>query len=308
MIDFFTDVNRILQLSRIPVLVFLFMTNVACGQKKKKNKPNIIVIMTDDQGYASLECLGYKALKTPNINSLASASVSFTNFHQEMLCAPSRASLLTGRYSSRTGAWRTNVGRSIMRTEEKTIAEIYKENGYKTGLFGKWHLGDNYPYRPEDQGFDEVVSHKSGGVGQLADYWGNDYFDDVYYHNGKPEKYKGYCADVWFNEAMHFIKENKNNPFCVYLSSNTPHSPYNIADKYVKPFTEQGIPKKRAKFLGMITNLDENMGRFLRFLKEEGLDENTILVFTTDDGASAGAFETHDGSVDGFPVNGYMQV
>jgi arylsulfatase A-like enzyme len=273
--------------------------------QNQKNRPNVIVIMTDDQGYSHLSGQGHPDLETPNIDRFRDESVRFTNFHQELLCAPSRASLLTGRYSVRTGAWRTSAGRAIMRAEETTLAELFKDNGYKTAHFGKWHLGDNYPFRPEDQGFEEVVMHKSGGVGQIADFWGNDYFDDCYYHNSKLEKYKGYCADIWFGESMRFMKENKEKPFLIYLASNTPHSPYHIAENYVKPFTDKGIPKKRAQYYGMISNMDENMGRLLKFLEDEGLKENTIVVFTTDDGASAGAFDTHDGSVNGFPVNGF---
>ena len=268
-------------------------------------QPNVILIMTDDQGYSHLSCQGHPNIKTPNIDAFANDAIRFTDFHQEILCAPSRAALMTGRYSSRTGAWRTSAGRAIMRAEEVTIAEIFKNNGYKTGHFGKWHLGDNYPFRSQDQGFDEVVAHKCGGVGQISDYWGNDYFDDTYYHNGELKQYKGYCADVWFNETMRYIDEVKDEPFFIYLASNTPHSPYNIADKFVQPFLDAGVPKKRAQYYGMISNVDDNMGRLFNYLDENNLTENTIIVFTTDDGASGGSFDTHDGTVNGFPLNGF---
>lgn len=281
---------------------------VSCSSHKKQNKssrPNVILIMTDDQGYSNLGCQGHPNIKTPNIDKFAEDAISLTHFHTELLCAPSRAALMTGRYSARTGAWRTSAGRALMRSEEITIAELFKASGYQTGHFGKWHLGDNFPFRSEDQGFDEVVVHRSGGVGQLVDYWGNTYFDDTYCHNGKPEKYKGYCADVWFNETMRYIKEVKDEPFFIYLASNTPHSPYKVAPKYAEPYLKQGLPEKRANYFGMIANMDENMGRLLKFLDYEKLSENTIVVFTTDDGASAGAFNTHDKSVDGFPVDGF---
>ncbi|MCK4920229.1 MAG: arylsulfatase [Bacteroidales bacterium] len=282
------------------------LINASCNvTEPESSKPNVILILTDDQGYSHLGATGHPDLKTPNIDKFAEDAVRLTNFHQELLSAPSRASLLTGRYSARTGTWRTSAGRAIMRTEETTIAELLKAHGYKTAHFGKWHLGDNYPFRSEDQGFDEVVTHKAGGVGQISDYWGNDYFDDSYYHNGVLKKFDGYCADVWFNEARRYIKEVKSQPFFIYIASNTPHSPYNVAPEYVQPYLDMGIPKKTAQFYGMIANLDENFGRLLSFLDEEALSDNTIVIFTTDDGGSGGSFETHDGSVNGFPLNGF---
>ena len=164
--------------------------------------------MTDDMGN-NLGNLGNPWLKTPNIDKLSEESVLLTNFHQDLLCTPSRASLMTGKYSLRTGAWRTSLGRSNMRPEEITVAEVFQTNGYRTGSFGKWHLGDVWPFRSIDQGFEEAVNLNCGGIGQISDYWGNDYFDDVYYHNGKPQQYKGYCTDVFFDETIRFIKECK---------------------------------------------------------------------------------------------------
>ncbi|TKG93732.1 N-acetylgalactosamine-4-sulfatase precursor [Puteibacter caeruleilacunae] len=286
-------------------VLFFFTCSITDGLPSSSKRPNVILIMTDDQGYSNLGCQGHPVIKTPNIDKFAENAIQLTNFHQEILCSPSRSALMTGRYSARTGAWRTAAGRSIMKDNETTLAELFKSNGYKTAHMGKWHLGTNYPFRSMDQGFDEVVSHKSGGIGQIADYWGNDYFDDTYYHNGEPTKYKGYCADVWFNKTIDFIDSNKDNPFFVYLASNTPHSPYIVSEKYYKPYIDQNVPEKRAKYYGMITNLDDNMGNLLKYLNEEGLADNTIIVFTTDDGASGTSCNTHDGSVDGFPTDGY---
>jgi arylsulfatase A-like enzyme len=196
---------------------------------------------------------------------------------------------MSGRYSTRTGVWHTIMGRSLMSPNEVTVAEVFKAGGYRTGMFGKWHLGDNFPCRPQDQGFDEAFYHGGGGVGQGPDYWGNDYFDDTYFRNGKPEKVTGYCTDVWFADALEFIDRNRDRPFFIYLSTNAPHGPYLVADESWKPYAAKGVPETMARFYGMITNIDENMGRLTAKLKDRGLEENTILAFMTDNGTAAGA-------------------
>ena len=178
----------------------------------------------------------------------------------------------------------------MMRPEEVTLAEMFKGAGYKTGQFGKWHLGEAWPMRPMDQGFDEAVQLKTGGVGQVADYWGNDYLDDTYYHNGVPKPYKGYCTDVFFSEAMRYMKSVKDEPFFIYLAPNVAHVPFIVEEKYSKPFEEAGLTKKQAIFYGMIKNLDDNFGRLNAFLDAEGLSDNTVIVYTTDDGASGASF------------------
>lgn len=266
------------------LVLHIFLFSLLCLKAQKK--PNVIVIMSDDMGN-NLASVGNPWLKTPNVDRLHNQSIRLTNFHQAIMCTPSRTAMMTGKYSLRTGAWRTSVGRSHMRTEETTIAEVFKENGYATGQFGKWHLGDVWPFRASDQGFDESVNFKCGGISQISDYWGNDYFDDTYYHNDKPQKYEGYCTDVFFSETMRFIKETKDEkPFMVYLAPNVAHLPAIVADKYAKPWLEKGHNKKQSIFYGMITNLDENMGRLMHFLEAEGIADNTILVFTTDDGTA----------------------
>ena len=249
--------------------------------------------MTDDQGN-NLGYLGNPWLKTPNIDKFANEAVYLSNFHQAIMCTQSRANLLTGRYALRTGAWRTSVGRSNMRTEEITIAEVFKENGYKTGQFGKWHLGDVWPYRSVDQGFDETVNFKCGGISQISDFWGNDYFDDTYYHNEVPEQYEGYCTDVFFNETIRFIKDNQQEPFMIFLAPNIAHLPAIVANEYSKPWEDKGHNRKQAIYYGMLTNLDENMGRLMKALKETGVDENTIIVYTTDDGTAGYAAQFDD--------------
>jgi arylsulfatase A-like enzyme len=175
-----------------------------------------------------------------------------------------------------------------MRRDEVTLADLFSNAGYRTAMFGKWHLGDNYPMRPQDRGFQEVVYHGGGGITQTPDYWGNDYFDDTYYHNGKPEKFEGYCTDVFFSQATKFIESNTSRPFFVYLPTNVPHGPFNVDPKYSRPYLDKGVPGTMANFYGMIENADENVGRLLRRLKELGLEENTIFIFMSDNGTAAG--------------------
>lgn len=248
--------------------------------------PNVVLVVTDDQGYGDLSCHGNPILRTPNLDALHGQSVRLTDFHVGPTCAPTRASLMTGRYCNRTGVWHTIMGRSLLRRDEVTMADVFAAGGYQTGIFGKWHLGDNYPFRPQDRGFHEVLVHGGGGVGQTPDYWGNDYFDDTYLHNGLPEKHSGYCTDIWFDAAMRFIESNRNRSFFVYLATNAPHSPYNVSDRYSGPYQGKDVPN--ANFYGMIANLDENMGRLMGKLKSLGLDENTVLIFMTDNGTAAG--------------------
>lgn len=272
-------------MGRLLFIEFLLMaiTSAALAQQ-----PNVIVIMTDDTG----NNIGYQGnpyVTTPHIDSLATEGVSLSNFHQMPMCTASRAGLMSGQYAEHTGAWRTSLGRTMMRGDVYTIAEAFRDNGYATGHYGKWHLGDNWPMAPQDQGFNDVVGLRCGGIGQIADYWGNDYFDDTYYRNGKPEKFEGYCTDVFFNETMRFIREKKDEPFFIYLAPNITHLPLKVAEKYSKKHVDNGIDEKLAILYGMIDNLDENMGRLLACLKETGVDEKTIILMTTDDGVQGAA-------------------
>jgi arylsulfatase A-like enzyme len=253
----------------------------------KKKPPSVVLVLTDDQGYGDLACHGNPIVKTPNLDKLHARSTRLTNFHVSPTCSPTRAALMTGRYCNRTGVWHTVMGRSLLRKDEVTMADVFAAGGYRTAIFGKWHLGDNYPFRPQDRGFDEVLVHGGGGIGNTQDYWGNDYFDDTYFRNGKPEKFTGYCADVWFNEAMKFIEANRDRPFFCYLSSNTPHGPFRVAEKYSKPYRGRGV---KFNFYGMIANIDENMGRLMKKLKKLGIEDNTILIFMTDNGSSGGHY------------------
>lgn len=272
------------------LLLFGLVQNPLLAQLEtlQQAPPNVVLVMTDDQGYGDLSIYGNPELKTPNLDELARTSIQFTNFHSDPTCSETRAALLTGRYASRTGVWHTIMGRSILRRDETTLANLMENAGYATGIFGKWHLGDNFPYRPQDRGFQRVVVHGGGGVGQTPDYFGNDYFDDHYFHSGEAREFTGYCTDIWFGEGMKFIRENQTRPFFCYIPTNAPHGPYLVADHYKQPYLDMGIEEPRASFYGMIANIDENMGKLTQFLEEEGLAENTILIFMSDNGTAAG--------------------
>jgi arylsulfatase A-like enzyme len=252
-------------------------------------KPNVILIMTDDQGYGDLSCHGNPVLKTPHLDRLYHESIRLTDFHVSSFCTPTRAALMTGRYPARTGAYRTSSGRTMMHPEERTMAHWFAESGYRTGMIGKWHLGDSAPHRPQDRGFQDVVWHRCGGVGQASDYWGNDYFDDTYERNGKFEKFEGYCTDVWFSEAKRFIRENKDRPFFLYLAPNAPHGPYRVDPKWSEPYQQSVRWNNGAEFYGMVANIDHNLGLLREELDREGLSEDTIFIFMTDNGTANGA-------------------
>ncbi|WP_404310532.1 arylsulfatase [Neorhodopirellula lusitana] len=269
-------------------------------------KPNVVIVITDDQGYGDFGFTGNPAIQTPNIDKLSRQSTLLNNFHVDPTCAPTRSALMTGRYSDRVGVWHTVQGRSMLRRREVTMANVFEDNGYATGMFGKWHLGDCYPYRPEDRGFQHCVYHGAGGVGQAPDYWGNDYFDDTYIVNGKLQRFDGYCTNIWFDEGMKFIKDNKDKPFFAYIATNAPHAPYVCPEKYVKPY--EGNPQvSLPEFYGMITNVDENMAKLIALLDEEGLADNTVLVFMTDNGTAAGVKDGrgYDGGMRGSKTSEY---
>ncbi|WP_082379264.1 arylsulfatase [Pseudalgibacter alginicilyticus] len=284
---------------------------VSCKSEVKKKeistvneKPNVILIMVDDVGYGDIAAHGNEWIKTPNIDKLYAESIRLTDYHVSPTCAPTRAAIMTGHHNYRTGVFFTIKGRSLILEKEKTMAEIFKANGYNTAMFGKWHLGDNYPFRPQDKGFDDVLMHGGGGVGQTMDYWNNDYFDDTYVHNGKLKKYKGYSTDIWFKKAMQYIEKQKDKPFFCYLSTNAAHSPYWVDDKYSTPYKDnENIPN--AAFYGMITNIDENIGKLVEYLKSIDLMDNTILIFTADNGSAAGnKMGEGEDRLDGFIAKG----
>ncbi|MXX96662.1 MAG: arylsulfatase [Rhodothermaceae bacterium] len=285
-------------------LIFLNLAILlaGCVSPDPAPRPNVILVITDDQGYGDIGAHGNTAIHTPVLDRLHNESVRLTDFHVDPTCSPTRAALLTGRYSTRTGVWHTIMGRSLMAPEEVTLAELFAEVGYRTGMVGKWHLGDNYPLRPQDQGFQEAFYHPAGGVGQGPDYFGNDYFDDTYVRNGVLEETTGYVTDVWFDDALRFIGEHQHEPFFLYLATNAPHGPYFVEETYAAPYREAGFGDIMARFSGMITNIDDNMGRLLAELDSLGLSENTIFIFMTDNGSAEGwaNWREEEGSWEGF--------
>ena len=254
----------------------------------RKDAPNVVIVITDDQGYGDLSCHGNPVLKTPSLDAMYAESVRLTDYHVSPTCAPTRSSLQSGHWANRTGVWHTIMGRSMLRVGEPTIGEVFSNAGYATGMFGKWHLGDNYPFRPEDRGYTHVLRHGGGGVGQTPDFWDNAYFDDTYFLNGTPTKFKGYCTDVFFENAKQFITEQAeaNKPFVAYISTNAPHGPLHAPEASAEKYANQN--KKLANFFGMIDNIDSNVGQLRAFLAEKNLAENTIFIFTTDNGTAGG--------------------
>lgn len=250
--------------------------------------PNIVFVITDDQGYGDLGHTGNPVIKTPHIDALAAQSSSLTDYHVAPTCSPTRAALLTGHWTDRTGVWHTVNGRSMLRENEITLARMLKKAGYATGHFGKWHLGDNFPYRPEDRGFTEVYRHGGGGVGQTPDVWDNAYFDGHYFHNGRIVPAEGFCTDVFFEQARRFIREQAANKqrFFAYITTNAPHGPLHAPPRYLDLYPDQ--PPAIAAFFGMITNIDDNVGATRELLRELGVEENTLFIFTTDNGTATG--------------------
>ncbi|MEE2723192.1 MAG: arylsulfatase [Bacteroidota bacterium] len=285
-------------------LIFLILTitsvNVFGLKLPIKKKPNVIIIMTDDQGYPELSMHGNPILKTPNLDELGKSSVQFKNFHVTPMCAPTRGELLTGLDNAVNQLSNVSSGRALLKSGIPTMGNIFASNGYSTGIFGKWHMGSNYPYRPQDRGFEESVWFPSSHIGSVSDFWGNDYFDDTYWHNGKKQKYEGYCTDIFFSESKRFIEESidREKPFFAYISTNTPHGPlypkeedYKVLEKLFDKSElagEKGLKSRLVKYLAMIRNIDSNIGDLTDFLDDKGVIDDTIIIFLTDNGSTMG--------------------
>tara|TARA_B100000959_G_scaffold286151_1_gene363587 strand:+ start:2852 stop:4687 length:1836 start_codon:yes stop_codon:yes gene_type:complete len=275
-------------------LVTLAVLLAGCAQDpedtapERSIRPNIILVMTDDQGYGDLGMHDNPIVQTPVIDQLASESHRFTNFHVDPTCSPTRSALMSGQYSLRAGVWHTVMGRHMLSDRHHTLPEVLRDAGYNTAMVGKWHLGDTYPFRPQDQGFDHVLIHGGGGVGQAPDYWGNTQFDDTYFLNGESRHYPGFVTDVWFDEAIDYVRKNAggDEPFFLYVSTNAPHRPWRAPEEYIAPYRELGLEDGMAKFYAMITNLDDNMARLRAAMREVDIEDNTILMFMTDNGSA----------------------
>ncbi len=261
-------------------------------------QPNIILILTDDQGYGDVARHGNPILQTPNLDRLYDESVRFTDFHVSTTCAPTRSALMSGRHDFKNGVTHTILERERMSLKTTTLAQVLKSAGYTMGIFGKWHLGDEPEYRPNRRGFDEMFIHGCGGIGQTypgtcGDAPGNSYFDPVILHNGTFEKTSGYCTDVFFGQARQWIKTVKGRrPFFAYITPNAPHAPLNVPEQYEKLYAgklpQDKAGKNAAKFFGMVHNIDENVGKLLALLKEENLERDTLVIFMNDNGGTAG--------------------
>jgi arylsulfatase A-like enzyme len=248
-------------------------------------RPNVIIVLTDDQGLGDFSCYGNPVLRTPNLDRLHRQSIRLADFHVAPMCTPTRGQLLTGLDAVRNGATSVTGGRSFIRPSIATMPQMLAAAGYRTGLFGKWHLGDNYPHRPMDRGFQEAVYHLGWGFTSAPEF-ANTLFDGRYFHNGLEKKFPGHCTDFWFDQAMQWMRRRHEarEPFFCYLPTNAPHAPHDVAGKYSQPYEGKGP----AAFFGMIAQIDENMGRLESFLDETGLRDNTILIFMTDNGGTAG--------------------
>ena len=258
----------------------VFLAATLGGAAAAVTAPNVVLIMTDDQGYGDLSLHGNPHLRTPQIDALASQGVRFDRFFVNSFCAPTRAAVLTGRWPLRTGCHGVTHNREAMRAEEVTLAEALRGAGYRTGCIGKWHNGGQFPLTPQGQGFDEFFGFTGGHC--------NDYFDATLLRGARPERTHGYITDVLTAEAMKFISARKDAPFFCYVAYNAPHSPFQVPDAYFERFKARGFDDTVAAFYGMCENLDDNIGRLLAHLDREGLANDTIVVFLTDNGGTAG--------------------
>jgi len=311
-------------------ILIVFVVFNSCYSPIENKTPNVIIIMTDDQGFGDLGINQNPNIITPNIDKFANKSIQFNNFFVSPVCAPTRSSLMTGRYSLRTGVRDTYNGGAIMSNNETTIAEILKEANYATGIFGKWHLGDNYPFRPSEQGFDESLIHLAGGIGQVGDftnYFKGDtsYFDPILWKNNKQNQYEGYCSDIFAENAIEFIEKNKNNSFFCYLSFNAPHTPLQVPEKYYNMYKDldpelgfsddlsdfrmnEKDKEDARKIYGMVTNIDDNVGKVINKLKELKIEEETIIIFMTDNGPQQIRYNSSMKGRKGTVYNGGIRV
>jgi arylsulfatase/arylsulfatase A len=264
-------------------LVLLVLLIAGIHPLYAQKRPNILLIMTDDQGIGDVG-LHNNLLKTPNMDAIAAQGVELRQFIVNFNCSPTRASIMTGRDNYRTGVVGVTETSPLMKGSEVTIAKILSDAGYRTGLFGKWHLGDNYPMRPSDKGFQETLIHKGGGIGQASDPPGNSYFNPILQQNNISRQFQGYCDDIFADATISFIEKNRDKPFFAFYATNLPHFPLVVADKWADPYRKMGMHELNALTYGMIANVDANIGRLMAKLKELDIEDNTIVIFLSDNG------------------------
>jgi arylsulfatase len=282
-------------LTAIAVLLSVSLGGATAADPIAGKKPNIVFVLTDDQGYGDISAHGNPVLKTPNLDRLHAEGVRFTDFHVSPTCSPTRSALLTGRHEFKNGVTHTILERERLAPKATTLAQVLKAAGYTTGIFGKWHLGDEPDRWPDKRGFDEMFIHGCGGIGQsypgsCGDVPGNKYFDPIINHNGKFEKTKGYCTDVFFDQATKWIGsvKGKEKPFFCYITTNAPHGPLVVRSEDEARYKDKVKQANVAKFFGMIANIDDNVGKLLDKLKEWELEKDTLVVFMNDNGGTAG--------------------
>jgi arylsulfatase A-like enzyme len=282
--------------SFLPPFLFLLGMGV-CLLSAQTKKPNIIVVMPDDVGYGDYACFGNPVMRTPAVDAFRKESLLFTQFHLSPTCAPTRAALMSGRHEFKNGVTHTIFERERLSLETFTLPQMLKTAGYKNGIFGKWHLGDEEEYRPENRGFDEVYTHGAGGIGQTyagscGDAPGNSNINPALWHNGKFVKTKGYCTDLFFDQALRWIDEQrgKDEPFFAMVTPNAAHTPHVLPEEYYQYYVgKPGVTPEMAKFFGMIENIDMNFGKLLAKVKEWGLEQNTLVIYIgSDNGGTAG--------------------
>lgn len=321
--------KKVLLLILVPFLITISCKNLS-DIESNNARPNVLLIMTDDQGYGDFGFTGNHQIQTPNLDKLAAESTMLSNFYVSPVCAPTRASLMTGKFALRTGIYDTFNGGALMASKEVTIAEILRNNGYETAIFGKWHLGSGYTFRPSDQGFEESLIHHGGGIGQYGDpenYFDQDscYFDPILFRNNEKIQTTGYCSDVFSEAAIEFIDTKRENPFFIYLSFNAPHSPLQVPKEWYDQYRPLNFDESEALETGtihppmnewekenarrvyaMVSNIDYNIGRIMQSLKTQEKLDNTLIIFLSDNGPMSKRFNaglralkssTYDGGV-----------
>ena len=272
-------INRNTLLGAVCILALMVGVFNAYAKETRSQKPNIIFILTDDQGYGDLGRHKNPVLKTPHMDRLFDQSVRFDDFTVSPTCSPSRCAMMTGKHEFKSGVTHTITGRNRMSLESTTIAELLKRAGYATGIFGKWHLGHEGDYRPEKRGFDKSLTT----IGDTQ----RSHFDPVLLNNGKEQAYKGFRTDILFREATSFIQTNKDKPFFCYIPTYSPHNPLKAPPEYIERYKGKGS-QYEVPFFAMLSNIDDNIGKLMAKLKTWGLDKNTLIIFMNDNGGTQG--------------------
>ena len=306
------------------LLLATVLTTVSCRSSSQRaagteglagSRPNIVIIITDDQGYGELSCHGNPMLRTPNLDRLHGSSVRLTQFHVSPTCAPTRAALLTGKHEFRSGVTHTIFERERLSLRAATLPNVLRQAGYTTGIFGKWHLGDEDGYLPNRRGFDETFIHGGGGIGQTypgscGDAPENSYRDPWIWHNDRFVKTTGYCTDIFFDKAAEWIEKQKGKRFFAWIAPNVPHDPFiSPGPEWETPYRAAGLNANAVRYYAMIEHLDAAVGRFLEQLDRSGAANDTLLIFMTDNGHSVGSvYNAGMRAMKGTPYQGGIRV